>query len=122
MRGFIDADLQAVVPLTVTRGTRTETVEFIIDTGFSGFLSVSPAMVERFNRPVGGIQQGVTADGRIGFFEVVDVSILWHGRAQIFEAQVLDEPLIGTRLLHLQHVSMDWKPGAEFGLKPILQS
>jgi clan AA aspartic protease len=99
IRGHIDEDLQAIVPLDVLHKTKTETIEFLVDTGFTGFLALPPPLVRKLGLSVIDIQRGMTADGRVGYFETVDVCILWHDQPKVLRAPVLDEPLIGTRLL-----------------------
>jgi len=76
--GRIDADWQAIVPLVVQHRDPTQptvTIDFMIDTGFTGFLSIPANWVDRLGLSVVDIQRGITADGRVGYFETVDVTI-----------------------------------------------
>ena len=48
--GWIDSDCQAIVPLTVKHRDPSEPdtkIEFLIDTGFTGFLSIPSDYVDR---------------------------------------------------------------------------
>ncbi len=123
--GHIDEDWQAIVPLIARHGhqkDRDETIDFLIDTGFTGFLSLSPEWVQKLDLSVIDIQRGMTADGRVSYFETVDVCILWHDQPRVIRAQVLDEPLIGTRLLRLHQTSLKWVTGERFELQSVPES
>lgn len=123
--GHIDEDWQAVVPLIALHsdpGGAADTIDFLVDTGFTGYLSLSPAWVHQLGLSVIDIQRGMTADGHVGYFETVDVCILWHDQPRIIRAQVLDEPLIGTRLLRSHQANLRWVAGARFELDRVSES
>ena len=117
--GQLDENLQIIVPLVVVHKAATTEVAFLVDTGFNGFLSVSPELVRRLNLSVVDVQRGITADGHVGFFERVDVCVIWNDRPHTLRAQVLDEPLIGTRLLSGNDLHVRWQSGGEFRLTTI---
>ena len=117
--GRVDTDWQAIVPLVAKHREPTKpdaTIDFLIDTGFTGYLSLPPDWVQKLGLRVVDVQRGMTADGRVGYFETVDVGILWHGQPQLIRAQVLDEPLIGTRLLRSHQAHLRWVAGTTFEL------
>ena len=119
--GRIDEDWQAIVPLAVRHQAHTETIDFLVDTGFTRFLALSPAWVRKLGLSVVDIQRGMTADGRVGYFDTVDICVLWHDQPRVFRAQVLDEPLIGTRLLRSHQLTVRWEVGAMFQLHRLLE-
>jgi clan AA aspartic protease len=114
--GRIDKNLEARVELSVVGENENEVVEFIIDTGFNGYLAVPPSLLTRFDLQLGAVQRGMTADGRVGFFDTVELKVIWHDRLLTLRAQVLDEPLIGTRLLAGNELYAQWSAGGEFRL------
>jgi clan AA aspartic protease len=115
--GQIDEQFEARVLLSVlTRPELETTVNFLVDTGFNGFLAVTPILVEQLNLPLGPVQRGMTADGRTGFYDTAELRIVWHDRPTVIRAQVLDEPLIGTRLLAGHQLIANWQPRGEFRL------
>lgn len=70
--GKIDRNLEAKIKLQVVNQDRFEEVEFLVDTGFNGFVAVPFSLVQRLKLELGAVQSGVTADaGR-------DTSILWR--------------------------------------------
>ena len=46
-----------------------------------------------------GMQEGRLADGTAASFRLVTVNVIWNGSPRTIEAQILGEPLIGTRML-----------------------
>lgn len=108
--GKIDDNLEARIKLQVISGEQSHGVEFLVDTGFNGYLALPMSLVSRLNLPLGEVQRGITADGRIGFFDTVRVQIVWHDQTLSLHAQVLDEPLIGARLLHGHEMKAIWIP------------
>ena len=47
-------------------------------------------------------------DGRESFFDTVEITVLWHDEARTVQAQILDEALIGTRILRGSRIQADW--------------
>lgn len=104
--GQIDKNLEARIGIEVFAHGKLNEVGCIIDTGFNGFLALPMTIVDGFELQLGVVQSGITADGRAGYFDtVIDL-----------QAQVLDEALIGTRLLRGLRLDADWLPGGEVRL------
>lgn len=109
--GAIDGNLDARIPLALlVDGTQHE-VEFVLDTGFNGYIALTTSVLSQLGLRLGEVQSGITADGCTGFFDTVRIKIDWHGKTCSVQAQVLDEPLIGTRLLNGNHVEASWTVG-----------
>ncbi len=115
--GYIDGNLEARIELPIVHHKGTEVISFLLDTGFNGYLAISPSLVESLDLPLDAVQRGITADGRAGFFDTVRVTVIWHDRPLVVRAQVLDEPLIGTRLLAGSELAVKWEAGATLDLK-----
>ena len=106
--GFLDEFSAAY--LTVDFGQ--DPLDFLIDTGFNGHLAVSELIVRTLDLELKDIQTGITADGRSSDFDTVDLHVTWHGRTTVVRAQVLDEPLLGTRMLRGGELQAVWKSGS----------
>ena len=117
--GEIDANLEARVTLSLVHKERSLNVLFLVDSGFNGFLAVPQSVVSQLSLPLATVQKGVTADGRVSYFDTVDVCVIWGDRPKNIRAQVLDEPLIGTRLLSGHDMQARWEGGGEFRLSLI---
>lgn len=111
IQGAVNSALEAVLLLTV-QGTdgRSREVEALIDTGFSGYLTLPSALVAAFGLEFDGVGWGVLADGTEASFDMYDATLLWDGRPRsvyIYAAEAT--PLVGMRLLegHDLHVEVE---------------
>ena len=102
IQGVVNAALQPVVSLAFQgpTGRRTE-IEAIVDTGFSEFLMVPPALVAELGVPPVARTTAILADGGAATFEVYRATVLWDGCPRHIDAFVSDNvPLVGIRLLN----------------------
>jgi predicted aspartyl protease len=71
MRGVVNGGYEATIRLTVQDVSgQAHAVDAVIDTGFTGFLSLPPALIATLGLPWLCPQQGVLADGSIEVFDV----------------------------------------------------
>lgn len=117
--GEIDANLEARVTLSLSHKERSQDVLFLVDSGFNGYLAVPQSVVSLLGLPLATVQRGITADGRVHFFDTVDVCVIWDDQPKFIRAQVLDEPLIGTRMLSGHDMQVRWEVGGDFRLSLI---
>ena len=110
IEGTVNAALEAVLPLTVQgAGGDAQGVETVIDTGFSGFLTLPPALVAALGLAFAGVGWAVLADGTEARFDVYDATLVWDGRPRRVYAYAAETtPLVGMRLLegHDLHVQV----------------
>ena len=111
IQGAVNAALEAVLPLTV-QGTagHAQELEAVIDTGFSGFLTLPSALVAGLGLAFSGVGWAVLADGTEARFDVYDATLLWDGRQRRVYVYAADTaPLAGMRLLegHDLHVEVE---------------
>ena len=111
----IGALLEAEITLTVLgNGVSNEDIPFVIDTGFTGALTLPIDIISRLNLPpADDVETEVTlADGSAETAGVYVARLLWHNRLR--EVRVLDpgsEPLLGMELLRGCNISIDADPG-----------
>ena len=115
--GRIDENLEARIRLSVKVGSNTDEIDFLLDTGFNGHLAVTPALVETLGLELQEVQSGITADWRLGYFETVDLDVVWHGRETTVRAQVLDEAMLGTRMLKGCELVGAWNAGGVVSIR-----
>ena len=97
----MNAAYEAVVTLPL-RGPagQTREIEAVIDTGFNGYLTVPPALVEELRLPFRTHSRATLADGSEVDFDVYDAIVLWNGETRFIEADEADTtPLVGMALL-----------------------
>ena len=113
IEGVVNAAYEAVVVLTVhgPSGQATE-IEAIIDTGFTGFLTVTPALAAELELSLEGASRATLADGSEVTFDVYDVAVLWDGQLRYVLADAADTtPLVGMRMLDRHNLNIDVEDG-----------
>ena len=113
IQGVVNAALEAVVSLTVQGPTgQSREIEAVIDTGFSGFLTLPTALVEELGLLYQYRSRAILADGSEAFFHVYDVNVLWDSRLMRIETDAADAtPLVGMRLLDRHNLNIDVEDG-----------
>ena len=101
IEGVMNANYEAVITVPV-RGPEGQVrqVEAVVDTGFSRFLMLPPALVTELKLPLVTSSRVILADGSEESFDVHDVSVMWDGQPRDVYAYLADAtPLIGMLLL-----------------------
>jgi clan AA aspartic protease len=121
LTGKINSRLEAVVKLWVRGlGGRVLEAEAIVDTGFSGFLSLTQEMVAELGLSSEGRMRGILADGSETFFPVYKAIILWHGQPQLtYVSAVESDPLLGMGMLHGSEFAMQVVEGGEVSIRAL---
>ena len=113
IQGAVNAAYEAVVPLVV-QGPRGQTrdLQTVIDTGFSDFLTIPPALVAELRLPYQNRDSVILADGSEVIFDVYSVTVLWDGHPRHVNAYAADTtPLVGMRLLDRHDLSIQVRAG-----------
>ena len=98
--GVVTRD-EAVIQLCV-RGKRghTREIEAVIDTGFTAWLTLPPAIVTELGLRWHSCGRGTLADGSEIFFDIYAANVVWDGRVRRIRIQVFDaDALVGMALL-----------------------
>ena len=99
--GIVNASREATIRFMVMgpQGHQQE-IEAIIDTGFTGFLTLPPLLVTTSGLSWLCRQPGMLADGRVEYFDVYVATVIWDGQPRTIEVEAADtEPLVGMSLL-----------------------
>jgi clan AA aspartic protease len=121
--GTVYGSTDAVVPLTV-RGPegQEEHLDFRLDTGFDGGLSLHSAVVAALGLPRFGAQHVGLADGSVILCEMCDGFVDWAGISRPVEVQVSDSiSLLGMALLAGHQVRIDVTDGGAVRITPLTQ-
>lgn len=109
IEGMVTAAHKAVVPLSlqVPEG-RTEDIKAVLDTGYSGFLTLPVALVVDLRVSVAYVGRAFLAnDGEVEF-DVHDVTVLWDGQPRHVRADATGStPLVGMALLNGHNLYVD---------------
>ena len=109
-----DGGLEAWVALPVMDAYgEPQQFEVIVDTGFTGWLTLPESDIRRLGLISVGHRYSITASGNAERFEFYRTSVLWHGRPYTVEVfQSIDQPLLGMELLEGSRVTVDaWDGG-----------
>lgn len=103
MRGTVTSGgREAVLSVEVLSagGTSSLQVETVVDTGFTGHLTLPPATVDALGLPTIASAESILADGSLVMEDVCPARVLWHGEER--PVRVLGAaatPLLGMALL-----------------------
>ena len=102
MHGVVNQSCEATVPLVISNANRqTRLINAVIDTGYTGFLSLPSEIIIALDLPWTGIERGTLGDGSEVTFEVYATTIIWDGQYRnipVNEAET--DPLVGMSLLY----------------------
>ena len=91
---------------------RTRDIEAVVDTGYSGFLTLPPRLVDELGLPFAYMGQAFLANDAEVDFDVHYVTVLWDGQPRDIEADATGStPLVGMLLLDRHNLSIDVETG-----------
>ena len=117
----MNAAYEPVITLAVQGPSgRTSEIEAVVDTGFSGFLTVTPALATELELDLRGTSLATLADGSEVALPQYGVAVLWDGQPRYIEAAVADAtPLVGMRLLDRHNLNIDVENGGRVLIEAI---
>lgn len=119
--GVVNANREATVPLVVLDANGEEhEIEGVIDTGFSGYLTIPVSLVGLLGLPWLGREDGMLADGSVQVFDVYEARVSWDGQPRTIEADAAEgEPLVGMGLMHGYDVRIEVIEGGRVAIEAI---
>lgn len=102
MFGVVNNACEAIIKVAVGRvGSPKITVDAVIDTGFTSFLSLPLSVITELGLPWHYRDVGTLGDGSEVIFEIYKASVIWDGHNQIVDVAASDaEPLVGMSLMY----------------------
>ena len=100
MQGFVNQSYEAVLPIVVKNESITQLTDAVIDTGFSGFLTLPADIIAVLDLTWKGRDVTTLGDGTSCIFDVCIATVIWDGqyrKVDINESETV--PLIGMQLL-----------------------
>lgn len=109
IEGMVTAAHEAVVPLSLQApGGRTEDIKAVVDTGYSGFLTLPVALGGDLGLPFAYVGQAFLANDDKVEFNVHDVTVLWDGQSRHVRADATGStPLVGMAMLNGHNLNVD---------------
>jgi clan AA aspartic protease len=102
------------------RGPRRQEreIEAVIDTGYTAFLSLPPALVASLGLRWKSIGRGILADGSECLFDVYVGNVLWDGQVRRILVDEADtDPLVGMALLSGYELKMQIRSRGKVAIK-----
>ncbi len=101
MFGTVNNNCEAIIKVAVGRiGSPKITVEAVIDTGFTSFLSLPLSIITDLGLPWHYRDVGTLGDGSEVIFEIYKATVIWDGQNQTVDVAASDaDPLVGMGLL-----------------------
>lgn len=120
IEGSVNANHEAVVTLSVRGpGGQTREVNAVIDTGYSGSLTLPPALVAELELPHVFSSKATLADDTEVSFRVHRVTMLWDSRPRHIEADAVGSTsLVGMALLNAHSLYVDVEHGGRVVIQP----
>jgi clan AA aspartic protease len=101
MNGVVSPNYEAMIRFAIgNRNGRMQVIDAVIDTGYTGFLSVPHEIIVTLSLPWTGIDRVTLGDGSETTFEVYSGRVIWDGEYRDIPInQSETEPLVGMKLL-----------------------
>ena len=120
IEGVVNDAYEAVVALSV-RGPegQVQEIEAVIDTGYSGFLTLPVTLVTELGLPFAYVGRAFLANDDEVSFDVHDVTVLWDDQPRPVKADATGSiPLVGMLLLDRHDLNIE----VESGGRVVIQS
>ena len=120
MDGVMNAMREPVVPLGLSSGTSVRFVDAVIDTAFTGWLTLPPDIVADMDLRSAGVHYGTLADGRRVALDSYYVMVMLDGDARRVIAQAAPPPaLAGMELFDGFLICVENTVGGAVTVQPI---
>jgi clan AA aspartic protease len=108
MQGYVNGNYEAIISVAVKNGNSLKSVDAVIDTGFTGFLSLPIAIIIELELQWSYRDRATLGDGSETVFDVYNAEILWNGQLREIEVDAAEtEPLLGMALLRGYRLQVD---------------
>ena len=115
IQGVVNAAYEAAVALSLEGPAgQTQDIEAVVDTGYSGFLTVPTSLVEELGLPFAYEGRAFLANDDEVSFDVHDVTVLWDGQPRHIKADATGStPLVGMLLLERHNLNIEVESGGQ---------
>lgn len=100
IQGRVNQNCEAMLAIVVKNGVSTQLVDAVIDTGFSGFLTLPFDVISTLGLSWEGRDVATLGDGTSCTFDVYIGRVIWDGEyREVYINESETVPLIGMQLL-----------------------
>jgi clan AA aspartic protease len=121
IHGVVNLRREATLPLVVSNSNgQRQVIDTVIDTGFSGFLSLPSAIVTTLDLPWSASDIVTLGDGSETLFDLYTATVIWDGQyREIYIAESETEPLLGMALLYGYRLQVDTIEGGSVKIEAL---
>src|SRR5437870_3946166 len=100
------------------RGGQVQEVEAVIDSGYTGALTLPPALIATLGLRWQSVDRATLADGSTCVFQVYVGKLVWDGKVRTILVDEADaDSLVGMRLLRGHELKMQIRAGGKVTIK-----
>jgi clan AA aspartic protease len=109
MQGVVNLRREATLAVVVgSLNQPLQSIDTVIDTGFSGFLTLPSAIISALDLPWSASDIVTLGDGSETLFDLYTATVIWDGQyREIYIAESETEPLLGMALLYGYRLQVD---------------
>jgi clan AA aspartic protease len=113
MQGVVNSRCEATLKVVVGNlNQQPQLVDTVIDTGFSGFLSLPSAIITTLDLPWSASDIVTLGDGSETLFDLYTAIVIWDGHYRdVYIAESETEPLLGMAMLYGYRLQVDATEG-----------
>jgi clan AA aspartic protease len=121
MQGYVNENYEAMISVAVKNGSSLKSFDAVIDTGFTGFLSLPTDIIIELGLEWSYRDRATLGDGSETVFDVYNAEIVWNGQLRSIEIDAAEtEPLLGMALLRGYRLQVDTIEGGLVTIKTLL--
>ncbi len=108
MQGYVNKNCEATILVVVRNDAKLKSINAVIDTGFTGFLSLPNDIITELDLLWSYRDRGTLGDGSEVLFDIYDAVVIWDGKSQEIEVNSAEtDPLIGMSMLRGYRLQVD---------------
>ena len=120
IRGTVEPTLDPVVELELQGPNGVEHVDAVVDTGFSGWLSLPEFVIRRLGLEYLRSGPATLADGTVVEVQIYEAEVEWHDAWKVIRIDLADtDPLVGMKLLRGSALHVDVTEGGAVTIAPL---
>jgi clan AA aspartic protease len=108
MQGYVNKNYEDTILVVIRNNAKLKSINAVIDTGFTGFLSLPNDIITELGLPWSYRDRGTLGDGSEVLFDIYDAVAIWDGKAKEIEVNSAEtDPLIGMSMLRGYRLQVD---------------
>ena len=112
MQGYVNTHYEAIISLVIKHNGKLKSINAVIDTGFTGFLSLPQSIIDELELPWSYSDFATLGDGSETLFDIHDATVIWDGQFRDIEINSADtDPLLGMKMLRGYRLQVDTVQG-----------